>query len=89
MKSRHKPEFIRAHIAPRHHGKDPVLVAGDSIGDHSMLTEFKNMQLALLFQRNWRERQMWDLIVSDDKVAVQGRDETRGCFIPTHMCIQP
>ena len=89
VKSRHKPEFIRAHIAPRHHGKDPVLVAGDSIGDHSMLTEFKNMQLALLFQRNWRERQMWDLIVSDDKVAVQGRDETRGCFIPTHMCIQP
>ena len=55
-----------------------------------MLTEFKDMQLALLFQRNWRERPMWDLIVSDGKrVAVQGRDETRGCFIPTHMCIQP
>ena len=89
VKSRHKPEFIRKHIAPLHHGAEPILTGGDSIGDHSMLTEFKDLQLALLFQRNWRERQMWDLIASGGKVAVQGRDETRGCFIPTHMCIQP
>ena len=89
VKSGHKPEFIRARIAPRHHGAEPILTGGDSMGDYTMLTEFKDLQLALLFQRNWRERTMWDLIVSGGKVAVQGRDETRGCFIPTHMCIQP
>ena len=89
VKSGHKPEFIRAHIAPRHHGAEPVLTGGDSVGDYTMLTEFKNLQLALLFHRNWRERMMWDLAFSGGKVVVQGRDEVHGCFIPTHMCIQP
>ena len=84
-----KPAFIRKHIAPRHHGAEPVLAAGDSVGDYTMLTEFKDLQLALLFHRRWREQEMWDLTASGGKIVVQGRDETRGCFIPTHTSFSP
>ena len=52
-----------------------------------MLTEFKSLQLALVFHRNWRERKMWDLAASGGNVVAQGRDEIRGCFIPSHTCI--
>lgn len=84
VKSGHKPEFIRANIAPRHHGAEPILAAGDSMGDYTMLTEFKGLQLALLFSRNWREPAMRELAASGGRVAVQGRDEARGRFIPSH-----
>ena len=89
VKTGEKPEFIRAHIAPRHHGADPVLAAGDSPGDYTMLTEFKDLQLALIFHRNWPQQMMHDLAASGGRVIVQGRDETRGCFIPSHECICP
>ena len=89
VKSGRKPEFIRARIAPRHHGAEPVLAAGDSMGDYTMLTEFKNLKMALLFHRNWREKEMQDLAVSGGNVAVQGRDEAKGCFIPSHEGVFP
>jgi phosphoglycolate phosphatase-like HAD superfamily hydrolase len=89
VKSGRKPDFIRAHIAPRHHGAEPVLAAGDSMGDYTMLTEFKGLQTALLFQRDWPNKEMWALSASGDPVAVQGRDEIRGCFVPSHTSISP
>ena len=89
VKSGEKPAFIRTHIAPRHHGADPVLTAGDSPGDYTMLTDFKDLQLALIFHRNWPQQMMHDLAASGGRVIVQGRDETRGCFIPSHTCICP
>ena len=89
VKSRQKPAFIRKNIAPRHHGAEPILAAGDSMGDYSMLTEFKNLQLALLFRRDWREQEMHDLAASGGKIAVQGRDETQGKLIPSHDSIFP
>ena len=89
VKSGRKPEFIRARIAPRHHGAEPVLAAGDSMGDYTMLTEFKDLKMALLFHRNWREKEMQDLAVSGGNVAVQGRDEAKGCFIPSHEGVFP
>ena len=89
VKSGHKPEFIRANIAPRHHGAEPVLTAGDSMGDYTMLTEFKDLQLALLFARDWKEQAMRELAARGGRVAVQGRDEAQGCFIPSHESICP
>jgi len=89
VKSGRKHEFIRKHIAPRHHGADPVLTGGDSTGDYTMLTDFSGLQMALVFHRKWREPTMWELALSGGNVAVQGRDECRGCFIPVHMCISP
>ena len=89
VKSGHKPEFIRAHIAPRHHGAEPVLTAGDSMGDYTMLTEFKDLQLALVFCRKWKEPKMHELVASGGRVVAQGRDESRGCFIPKVECITP
>ena len=89
VKSGFKPEFIRKHIAPRHHGADPVLTAGDSMGDYTMLTEFKGLQLALLFHRNWKTPVMHELAESGANVVVQGRDERRGCFIPTRTSVSP
>ena len=84
-----KPEFIRAHIAPRHHGAEPVLAAGDSMGDYAMLTEFKDLQLALVMRRNWKKPPMRELVERGGRVVAQGRDEVRGCFIPTPESIEP
>ena len=89
VKSRRKPEFIMSRIAPRHHGAEPVLTAGDSMGDYAMLTEFKDLQLALVFLRNWRERTLHDLVASGGRVVAQGRDELRGVFIPEMKCVDP
>jgi hypothetical protein len=86
VKTGEKPEFIRAHIAPRHHGAEPILTAGDSMGDYKMLVEFNDLQLALLFLRNWREPKLHELAARGGCVVVQGRDEARGCFIPEPRC---
>ena len=89
----HKPAFIRAHIASRHHGADPVLVGGDSMGDYGMLTEFKGLQAALVFPRDLGQRKMDELIASapasGGKVLVQGRDEPHGRFRPNHSSVYP
>ena len=86
-----KPAFIRAHIAPRHHGAEPVLVAGDSWGDYEMFTEFGNLQAGLLFHRNWAEDKMWDLVESSEfpkgRILVQGRDEYRGVYVPFNRSV--
>ena len=84
-----KPEFIRANIAPRHHGAEPVLTAGDSMGDYGMLTEFKDLQLALVFRRKWKNPQMRELVERGGRVMAQGRDEVRGCFIPSQESVEP
>ena len=89
VKSGRKHEFIMERIAPRHGGAEPVLTAGDSMGDYTMLTGFKNLQLALVFVRNWREKEMADLAASGGVVAAQGRDETRGVLIPEPVCVTP
>ena len=89
VKSGRKPEFIRKHIAPRHHGAEPVLTAGDSMGDYAMLTEFDDLQLALVFARNWKKPLMRELVERGGRVVAQGRDETKGCFIPEVRSIEP
>ena len=54
--------------------------------DYKMLVEFNDLQLALLFLRNWREPALHELASRGGRVVVQGRDEARGCFIPEPRC---
>lgn len=46
-----KTEAIKAYIAPQYDGRGPVLVAGDSNGDYSMLTSFPDMRVGLIVDK--------------------------------------
>lgn len=46
-----KTEAIKAYIAPQYDGRGPVLVAGDSNGDYSMLTSFPDMRVGLIIDK--------------------------------------
>lgn len=44
-------EVINKYLKPKHGGKDPLLVAGDSEGDVNMLSEYKGTKALLLMKR--------------------------------------
>lgn len=75
-----KAEAIRRCLLPKH-GREPLLVMGDSMGDVAMLTAFSAQGLATNTQHlpsvlvAWREagRKLEELLI-------QGRDEIRGEF---------
>ncbi len=46
-----KTAAIKAYVSPLYGWRDPVLVAGDSEGDYSMLTEFPDMRVGLIIDR--------------------------------------
>ena len=78
-----KPDVIRSHIAVRHHGKGPILVAGDANGDYAMLTAFADMEAGLVFDtRPDADSPLGRLVAAaragkgDVRYLVQGRDET-------------
>lgn len=84
-----KAEIIRKHIAPRHGGSDPILAAGDSMGDYNMFVEFPALQAALIYNRNPRNSPLADLIrtaqdAQSPRILVQGRDASAGRLIPSH-----
>jgi len=85
-----KAEAIRMLIAPRHGGKAPILVAGDSDGDFWMMDEFKDEALLLILYRNQKPHEkLYPLIqhglaertVPDASIIVQHRDEESGLFV--------
>lgn len=78
-----KPDVIRRNIAVRHHGKEPMLVAGDADGDYAMLTAFNDMDAGLVFDtRPDANSPLGRLIAAaraeanGGRYLVQGRDET-------------
>ena len=78
-----KPDVIRSQIAARHHGRGPVLVAGDANGDYAMLTAFDDMEAGLVFDtRPDADSPLGRLIAdarsgkADARYLIQGRDET-------------
>ncbi len=90
-----KAEAIRTLIAPRHSGKAPVLIAGDSDGDFYMMDAFKAEALLLILFRNQTpETRIYSLIRQgvaergnkDASVIVQCRNEASGLFI-TEPCL--
>ena len=80
-----KPDVIQRQIAARHHGKGPLLVAGDANGDYAMLTAFPDMEAGLIFDtRPETDSPLGKLITAvragtaEKRYLVQGRDETAG-----------
>lgn len=85
-----KAEAVRTLIAPRHRGKAPIIVAGDSDGDFWMMDAFKAAAVLLILYRNQTPREkLYPFIqqglseqnLQNPAVLVQHRDETYGCFI--------
>lgn len=78
-----KADAINAYIAPKHGGKGPVLVAGDSNGDYEMLTAFKDLKLGLIIDagNGGAIRKLAES--GDPKYIVQHRDLARGVFVGT------
>ena len=77
-----KPDVIRDLIATRHHGKGPMLIAGDANGDYAMLTAFADMDVGLGFDtRPDADSPLGKLITAvragtaEKRFLVQGRDE--------------
>ena len=84
-----KAEAIRTLIAPRHGGKAPVLIAGDSDGDFYMMDTFKVDALLLILYRNQApDTRLYPLILhgyaerenAAAQVIVQHRNESTGMF---------
>lgn len=84
-----KPVVIRTLIAPQHGGAEPILVAGDSNGDHAMLTAFPKMENGLVFDTHpAADSALGQLLTNvragklDGRYLIQERDETTGRFLP-------
>lgn len=73
-----KVEIINKYLKPKHGGKDPILVAGDSAGDVNMLSEFKGTKILLLMKRKGK----LDDLAKDKRALIQRRDEVTGLFVP-------
>ena len=73
-----KVEAINKFIKPKHKGKDPILVAGDSSGDYNMMTEFKDIQILLLMKREGK----LDDLTKDSRAVIQYRNSQTGLFAP-------
>lgn len=75
-----KVEIINKYIKPRHNGKEPILVAGDSGGDYNMLTEFKEIKVLLLMKREGK----LDDLVNDSRAIIQKRNPQTGLLSPSN-----
>ena len=73
-----KVEIINKFLKPKHGGKDPILVAGDSEGDFNMLSEYKGTKILLLMKRKGN----LDNLAKDKRALIQTRSEETGLFVP-------
>ena len=73
-----KVETINKFLKPKHGGKDPILVAGDSGGDENMLTEYKGTKVLLLMKRKGK----LDDVARDKRALIQTRNEQTGLLVP-------
>ena len=73
-----KVEIINTYLKPKHNGKAPILVAGDSSGDANMLTEFKDTKILLLMKREGK----LDDVAKDGRALIQKRNAQTGLLDP-------
>ena len=73
-----KVETINKFLKPKHGGKDPILVAGDSGGDENMLTEYKGTKVLLLMKRKGK----LDDVAKDKRALIQTTNEQTGLLVP-------
>ena len=85
-----KTEAIKTLMAPKHGGKAPVLIAGDSDGDFCMMNAFKHETLLLILYRDPSpQSNLYPLIQQGlaeknnpcPSIIVQHRNEETGMFI--------
>lgn len=62
-----KSATIDKFIKPKYNGRGPILVAGDAVGDESMLTGYKDTKVLLLMKREGK----LDNLVSDKRTLLQ------------------
>ena len=83
-----KSRIIRDQIAPRHQGRSPLAIFGDSMGDYDMLTSFDHTHTRVLFNRHLND-QTQDLAKEAAKTYgqaqarffLQGKDYHTGQFL--------
>lgn len=82
-----KVTTINTYLRPRY-GADPLLVAGDSLGDYNMLTEYSGTACSLLYNRckGGKLKALSETAIEEDgqerpRYVLQGRDENRGEFL--------
>lgn len=63
------------------YNKDPIIVAGDSMGDFDMLTGFENTKISILIDRNRMDQFKNLLNISDKRYIKQCVNENLGIFI--------
>lgn len=73
-----KVEIIETYLKPKHNGKAPVLVAGDSSGDFNMLSEYKDTKVLLLMKREGK----LDDVAKDSRALIQKRNPVTGLLDP-------
>ena len=73
-----KSETINKFIRPKYNGRGPILVAGDAVGDESMLTEFKDTEVLLIMKREGK----LDNLVNDERALIQYRNLKTGLLDP-------
>lgn len=85
-----KTSTIKNLIAVNHNNMDPILVAGDSDGDYSMLKDFKQMKVGIIFNLlHSSNTDIGRLAVEamatygkkDEIYFLQGRDENKGILL--------
>lgn len=89
-----KVDTINTYIRPRQGNADPILVAGDSIGDLEMLTSFPNLKLGLIINcvcQNHFSALCRQAVSAENnensRYVLQGRDENIGMFRPSQKSI--
>ena len=85
-----KPDIVRQQLAARHHGRDPIMVFGDSDGDYAMLTAFTNMEVGVIFNTGLPASSKLGALCAkilagraDPRFVLQGRDEVRRTLRPS------
>lgn len=74
-------KIIIENILKKKYNKDPIIVAGDSMGDFDMLTGFENTEISILIDRNRIDNFTNLLNISDNRYIKQCVDENLGIFI--------
>jgi phosphoserine phosphatase len=75
-----KVQIIETYLKPKHNGKAPILVAGDSSGDFNMLSEYKDTKVLLLMKREGK----LDDVAKDSRALIQKRNAQTGLLDPNN-----
>lgn len=73
-----KTKTIDEFIRPKYNGRGPILVAGDAVGDESMLTKYKDTKILLIMKREGK----LDDVAKDSRALIQKRNAQTGLLDP-------